>query len=146
MLLLVFLLSIIAAEPLQSATIYFRYANYTKFKSGYDICVPSKSIDPYTLCQKCQLADSTEFNFEVSGKYGSIVFLELYTLDPKSKPFKELSRYGYPFYAYHLVNARLDKFKQDYLLSSSSTDFTDASVNKTGNFVHLSLVLGFQMS
>ena len=147
MLLLLFLLLTFAAtEPLQSATVYFRYLNNTHFTSGYDVCTSSKRIDDYTLCQRCELADSNEFNFEVSGKTGSFVILELYTIDPTSKPVKELLRYSYAFYSYHLVVARLDKFKQDYLLSSSSTDFTDGSANKTGNFVHLSLVLGFQMS
>jgi hypothetical protein len=145
MFLFIFLLVAVIGEPLQSATVYFRYKNNTKFKSSDDICIPSKSIDDYTLCQKCSLSDS-EYSFEVAGKHGNLVFMELYTLDPTSKPFKALARYGYTFYSYHLINARLDKFHEDYLLSSSSTDFTDASVNKTGNFVHLSLVLGFHMS
>ena len=144
--LLLLLLTAIAAKPLESATVYFRYMNYTKFVSGYDICSITKGIDDYTLCQKCQLSDSNEFNFQTQGKSGSLVFLELFTLDPNSKPLKELSRYAYTFYSYHFVIARLDKFKQDYLLTSSSTEFKDASVNKTGNFVSLSLVLGFQMS
>ena len=144
--LLLLLLTAIAAKPLESATVYFRYMNYTKFISGYDICTISKCIDDYTLCQKCQLSDSTEFNFQTQGKSGSLVFLEVYTVDPTSKSLKELSRYAYIFYSYHFVIARLDKFKQDYLLTSSSTEFKDGTVNKTGNFISLSLVLGFQMS
>lgn len=138
--LLLLLLANALALPLGLTNIYIQYMNDTSFIG--ENCKEIRSIDNYTLFQKCQVEDS--INIVVNGTHNTYVFLVLYTVDPHSKPFKELYRYSYGFVSYHMITARIDKFGQDYLLTSSSQRFTDGTPNKTANYVHLSLILGFQ--
>ena len=142
MLALFFLITTVIAKPLQEATVYFRYNNVTDFRAGKE-CVPFKPIDNYTLCQKCQV--KKDLTVEVNGTAGAYVFLELYTVNPLEISSAELGRYGYGFESYYRIHARLDKFKEDYLLTSNMWKFIDSPCSQAYcNFVLLELVLGFE--
>ena len=144
MLLLLLLTSALAsASPLKSTTVYFRYMNNTDFKAGLNVCEMIKPIDEYSFCQKCQI--TSLINFMVNGTHNAYVFLTLYTVNPHAKSIDELTKYSYTFLSYHMVTARIDKFGQDYLLTSSAQHFIDGTSDKTGNYVHLSLILGFKI-
>ena len=140
--LLLFLLATVLAKPLQEATLYFRYNNVTNFRAGEE-CVPFKSIDDYTLCQKCKVRK--DLTIEVNGTADAYVFVEVYTINPTVISSQELGRYGYGFESYYRVHSRLDKFGEDYLLTSNMWKFIDSPCSQSYcNFVRLELVLGFE--
>ncbi len=140
MLAIVLLLTTVIAKPLQEATVYFRYNNVTTFRAGEE-CVPDKCIDDYTLCQKCVI--KKDLTIEVNGTAGAYVFLEAYTVNPHKVSSQELSRYAYGFEAYYRIHARLDKFTENYLLTSNMWKFIDSSCSQA---VRLELILGFEAS
>lgn len=136
MLLLLLIVPVLSSVPLKSVNAYFEYEKvFTTHIDPENSCI--EMINKNMIYQKCNITDN--FKIQVGYKDPSVyVYVNMMFTNQKPEP-----RDVYTFTAYNLCWPRIYQIGNHYLVTTDKQPFTDNSVNKTGNFVVISPILGY---